>query len=98
MPVMSVRLSNHEFSLLRTLASTERQERSSVVRELLMDGLKYKMLLGYREGKVSLAKLSKTLDLTVSEAVDLLAEFGIESPVSYDEYLQGLSTARKVIH
>jgi hypothetical protein len=61
-------------------------------------GSRRQMLLGYREGKVSLAKLSKTLDLTVSEAVDLLTEFGLESPVSYDEYLQGLSTARKVIH
>ncbi len=98
MPVMSVRLSDHEFSLLRTLASTERQERSSVVRELLMDGFKYKMLLGYREGKVSLSKLSKTLDLTVSEALELLAEFGLEAPISYDEYLQGLSAARKTIH
>ena len=98
MPVMSVRLSNHEFSLLRTLASTERQERSSIVRELLLDGLKYKMLLGYREGKVSLAKLSKTLGLNVSEAIDLLAEFGLESPLSYDDYLQGIPTARKAVH
>ena len=98
MPLVNVRLSDHEFSLLKTLASMERQERSSVVRELLLDGLKYKMLLGYREGKVSLAKLSKTLSLSVSEAIDLLAEFGLESPLSYDEYLQGIPTARKAVH
>lgn len=63
-----------------------------------MTGSRRQMLLGYREGKVSLAKLSKTLDLTVSEALDLLAEFGLEAPISYDEYLQGVSVAHKAIH
>ncbi|MBI4524637.1 MAG: hypothetical protein HY695_12585 [Deltaproteobacteria bacterium] len=97
MPVMSVRLSERELKILKTLAEEEDKERSSVARELLMDGLKYKMLLAYKEGKVSLARLSKTLGMSLSEAVDFLSLFGIHSPISYDDYLQGIETARKAV-
>ena len=68
-----------------------------MARELLVDGLKYKMLLAYKEGKVSLAKLSKMLGMSLSEVMDLLASFGLQSPISYDDYLQGMKTARKAI-
>jgi predicted HTH domain antitoxin len=97
MPVMSIRLSEQEMKRLQTLADEEDKEKSSVARELLMDGLKYKMLLGYKEGRVSLAKLSKTLGMSLSEVIDLLSSFGLQSPISYDEYLQGMVTARKAI-
>jgi len=97
MPVMSIRLSEQEMKRLQTLADEEDKEKSSVARELLMDGLKYKMLLGYKEGRVSLAKLSKTLGMSLSEVVDLLSSFGLQSPISYDEYLQGMAAARKAI-
>jgi predicted HTH domain antitoxin len=94
---MSIRLSEQEMKRLQTLADEEDKEKSSVARELLMDGLKYKMLLGYKEGRVSLAKLSKTLGMSLSEVIDLLSSFGLQSPISYDEYLQGMATARKAI-
>ena len=47
MPVMSVRLTEQELKRLKALAAEEEREQSSVARELLMDGLKYKMLLSY---------------------------------------------------
>jgi hypothetical protein len=50
-----------------------------------------------KEGKVSLAKLSKMLGITLREAVDLLSSFGLQSPISYDDYLQGMETARKAV-
>ena len=97
MPVMSVRLSEEEFRRLRAVAEEERKEKSSVARELLMAGLKYKMLLAYREGRVSLSKLTQTLEMSLSETLDLLGRFGLQAPISYDEYLQGLETAKKAL-
>lgn len=97
MPVMSLRLSDQEFKRLKAVAVEETKEKSSVARELLMDGLKYKMLLACKEGKVSLATLSRTLGMSLSEAVDFLAAFGLQAPLSYDDYLKGLETARKVV-
>ena len=47
------------------------------------------MLKQYRDGRLSLGGLAKSLDLSVGETFDLLAESGIESPVTYEDYLKG---------
>lgn len=97
MPVMSVRLSSKEERQLKALAQAEDKEKSKVARELMMEGLKFKMLLAYKEGRVSLSKLGKTLGMSLSEAVDFLASFGLESPISYDDYLAGADAARQAL-
>jgi hypothetical protein len=35
------------------------------------------------------------LHYQLSEAIDLLSEFGIESPIEYDDYLKGLEVFKK---
>lgn len=97
MPVMSVRLSEAEEKRLARLAQQEDKEKSRLARELMRDGLKFKMLLAFKEGKVSLSELSRTLEMSFSEAIDFLASFGLECPISYDDYLAGVETARKVV-
>jgi hypothetical protein len=47
------------------------------------------MLKQYREGKLSLGSLAKGLNISAGEAIDLLVEFGIESPVAYEDHLKG---------
>ena len=98
MTVMSVRLSEQELKRLRAVAEREHKEQSSIVRELLMEGLKYKMLMAYRQGNVSLGWFSRILGINFSVAIDLLASVGIPAPVTYDEYLQGITTAKRSIH
>lgn len=96
MPVMSVRLSEKELKLIQTIAREEEKEKSSEARELIMDGIKYKMLLSYKQGKVSIGTLAKKLGISLSDVLDLLASLGIPAPISYDDYLQGLESARKL--
>lgn len=67
------------------LAKEEAKERSPEARELMLDGIKFKMLLGYKQGKVSLGSLAKKLGVTLSDALDLLASPGIPAPTRYDE-------------
>jgi len=55
---------------------------SFIKREFLM--VKY-----YKEGKLSLGSLAKKLDISISEAIDLLSKLGIESPIEYEDYLKG---------
>ncbi len=64
----------------------------------MMNNLRYNSLLAYREGKLSLSNLSSRLDMSMSEAIDLLATFGVQAPIHYDDYLQGITAARKAIH
>lgn len=97
MPVISFRLSDQELRRLQAIAREEDKEKSSVARELFAEGIKFKTLLSYKEGKVTLSQLGRTLGMNISQALDFLSMFGIQSPVSYDDYLQGRATAKKVI-
>jgi len=96
MPIMSVRLSEKEAKLILTLAKEEEKEKSTEARELMMDGVKYKMLLAYKQGKVSTGSLAKKLELSLSDLFDLLASLGIPAPISYDDYLQGFKSGRQL--
>jgi len=89
MGVISLRLENSELRRIDDLSSQEHKGRSTVARELIQEGLQFRMLKQYREGKLSLGSLAKSLDVSVGEVIDMLAEFGIESPVEYEDYLKG---------
>ncbi len=50
----------------------------------------------YKEGKLSLSGLAKKLDVSISEAIDLLKERGIEAPIGFDDYLKGFEVFDQV--
>jgi hypothetical protein len=52
------------------------------------------MLRHYKDGTLSLEGLAKKLDLSISEAIDLLAKLGIEAPIEFEDYLQGFNVFR----
>lgn len=55
----------------------------------------FEMLRHYKEGKLSLEGLAKKLDISISEAIDLLAELGIEAPIEFDDYLKGVEVFKE---
>ena len=57
---------------------------------LINYGWEFLMLKRYREGKLSLGLLARKLDVSISEAIDMLAELGVESPLDAEDYLKGL--------
>ena len=75
--------------LLAKLAKREKRDKSTITRQLIGYGLTYLMIKLYREGKLSLEKVAKGLDLSISETIDLLSEFGIKAPIDYEDYLKG---------
>ncbi len=87
--VITLRLRERELSFIRRLSEKEEKDRSSAARKLIDFGWEHYILQKYKEGKLSIGKASKDLDLTISETLDLLAERGIESPIDYDTYLEG---------
>ncbi len=67
----------------------------TVTRELIEHGWEFLMIKLYREGELSLSTLAAKLELPVSETIDLLSKFGIESPIEYDDYLKGFEVFKK---
>ena len=90
MSVISLRLHDREMNRLTELSRLERKDKSSVARELIDYGWEFLMLRQYRANRLSLSALAEKLDLSVTETIDLLTEFGITAPLDFDDYLQGV--------
>ena len=89
MSVISLRLKDRELKRINELSKMVHKDKSTIARELIEYGWEFLMIKLYREGKMSLGTLSSKLELSVSETIDLLAEFGVESPIDYEDYLKG---------
>ncbi len=89
MSVLSLRLKDEELARLTALSKQERKDKSTVARELIQYGWEFLMLKSYREGKLSLEGLAQKLNISISEAVDLLSGLGVEAPIAYEDYLKG---------
>jgi hypothetical protein len=91
--VMSVRLDEASLKRIREIARREKKELSGVARDLMADGFLFRLLREVRQGRLSLGGLARRLDVPLAEAMDLLAELGIRSPIEYDDYLRASATA-----
>ena len=87
MPVVSVRISDQGIKEIDEIVKREQKHRSAVIQELISDGREFHLLKEYKEGRISLGRLSEELQLSLSEAVDFLSQFGIESPITYEDYI-----------
>ena len=96
MTVMSLRLSRKEIDRIKEIATKENKKKGEAARSLLYYGWFFFNLKRYKEGRISLESLAKELDLSVSETMDLLVEYGVPSSISYDDYLEGLETLRQL--
>jgi predicted HTH domain antitoxin len=96
MGVISLRLKDRDLQRLEELSKALHKDKSTMARELLEYGWDFLMLKYYKEGKLSLAGLAKKLDVSISEAIDLLKERGIEAPIGLDDYLKGYEVFNRV--
>jgi predicted HTH domain antitoxin len=86
---VSIRLKESEIRFIEEISKKQNIDKSTAARELIEYGKIYLAIKLYKEGKISLEKTAKELDLSISEAIDLLAEFGIQSPMDFEDYLNG---------
>ena len=89
MGVISLRLKDRDLERLDELSRALHKDKSTMARELLEYGWDFLMLEYYKEGELSLSGLAQKLDVSISEAIDLLKERGIEAPMAFDDYLKG---------
>jgi len=96
MGVISLRLKDRDLERLDELSKATHKDKSTMARELLEYGWDFLMFKYYKEGKLSLTALAKKLDVSISEALDLLKERGIEAPLGFDDYLKGFEVFDQV--
>ena len=93
METISVRMDEDELS---TLSRTLAENRSTVVRELLLEGRKMKAIELYKTRKTSLGLSARISGLSLSAFLELLREFNVESNVDLVDMQEALRTARKI--
>jgi len=94
MSVMSLRLGKEEIDIISRLSKQKNEAKSEIARKLLRAGWVFYWLKLYNAKKVSIGKMAEELDLSVNEVLDLLSDFGIESQITYDDYLQGFENLK----
>jgi (p)ppGpp synthase/HD superfamily hydrolase len=95
MKTTSFRLDEVELERIEKLAQEEGEDKSKTVRELLDYGWEYLMIRKYKEGKLSLSKLSQELEEPISEVMDKLSELGVQSPLEKDEVMEGYDALKE---
>ncbi len=91
--IVSFRFKPHELEHIHQLSTTKKTDRTTAARELIEYGWIYYVLKQYKEGKLSLERTAKELHMSLSDLLDLLADFGIKSPIQYEDYLEGLKNS-----
>lgn len=94
--VITLRLKEKELGFIEEISKKENGDRSYAARKLIDYGWIYFILKSYKEGKISIGKAAKELNLTITETIELLADLGIKSPISYEDYLEGYKHAKEI--
>ncbi len=93
---MSIRMDRENFEFLSELTKEERTDLSKTVRDLVTRGRVLLAVEKYRAGEASLGKAAELAGLSVGQMMTTLADFGVESRIEKEDYLQGLQSIAKI--
>jgi predicted HTH domain antitoxin len=93
---LSVRMDRDNYEFLSEMSKAERSDLSKAVRDLVTRGRVLLAIERYRKGEASLGRAAEMAGLPVGQMMTILAEFGIESRIEKDDYLQGLKNLARV--
>ena len=91
---MSIRMDEENFEFLSELTKEEQTDLSKAVRDLVTRGRVLLAIEKYRDGEVSLGKAAELAGMRVGQMMKTLADFGVESRIEQDDYLQGLANLK----
>lgn len=92
---LSVRMSHEDYAFVNQLAREEKEDTSKEVRKLVDMG---RLMLGiekYRRKEASLGKAAQLAGLSIAEMITKLADYGIKSNLSLEDYSIGLEHLKK---
>ena len=93
---MSIRMDRDNYEFLAEISKEERSDLSKAVRDLVTRGRILLAVERYKQGGASLGKAAELAGLPVGQMITTLTEFGVESRIEKEDYLQGLHNLAKV--
>jgi predicted HTH domain antitoxin len=93
---MSIRMDRDNYEFLREITKEERSDLSKAVRELVTRGRILLAVERYKKGEASLGRAAELAGLPLGQMITILTEFGVESRLEREDYLQGIRNLHKV--
>src|SRR4030088_615238 len=93
---MSIRMDRENYDFLPEITKEERSDLSKAVRDLVTRGRILLAVERYKKGEASLGKAAELAGLPVGQMMTILTEFGVDSRIERQDYLQGLRHLAKV--
>ena len=92
---MSIRMDRENFEFLSELTKEQRSDLSKAVRDMVTRGRVLFAVERYKKGEVSLGRAAELAGVPLGQVMTILTEFGVESRIEQEDYLQGLAALRK---
>ena len=92
---MSIRMDRENFEFLNQLTKEQRSDLSKAVRDMVTRGRVLFAMERYKKGDASLGRAAELAGVPVGQMMTLLSEFGVQSRIEDEDYLQGLAAIRK---
>ena len=93
---MSIRMDRGNYEFLHEITKEERSDLSKAVRDLVTRGRILLAVERYKKGEASLGRAAELAGLPLGQMITILTEFGVQSRLEKDDYLQGLRNLHKV--
>lgn len=93
---MSIRMDRDNYEFLREIRKEERSDLSKTVRDLVSRGRVLLAVERYKNGEASLGKAAELAGVPVGQMMTILSDFGVESRIEKEDYLQGLQNVAKI--
>lgn len=90
MNVKSIRIPNDLDKAIKYVAQSEKIEKTQSIRKLTRLGFEFYVAKSYERGKLTLRETAGLLNLSLSESIDLLQEFGVKGNVRSNDVLESL--------
>lgn len=93
---MSVRMDRENYKFLHEMAKEEGTDLSKAVRDTVTRGRILLAVEKYKKGEASLGRAAELAGIPLGQMMTILTEFGVESRVEKEDYLQGLKNVQRV--
>ena len=93
---MSIRMDRDNYEFLHEITKEERSDLSKAVRDMVTRGRILLAVERYKKGEASLGRAAELAGVPVGQMMTILVEFGVESRLEKEDYLQGLQNMQKV--
>ena len=93
---LSIRMNEHDYKFLSSLAKEENEDVSKTIRELVDLGRVMFAIEKYKKSEASIEKAARIAGVSISKMMEIFKEHGVEANIEFEDYLKGLKTLRKV--